>query len=120
MSILLATPYNPGDLDPGVIYTHVELKTFGGDFFANVITFSFVRGTVDGSNNFLPGKVAPTMFQVVDRPARGGNPPKTDYSDMMEELTLDGEKASSSVARIIYTYVLTNGIFVGTPIDPNA
>ena len=120
MSILLATPFNPGDLDPGATYTHVELTRFAGDFQGRVITFEFQRGTMDAANHFVPGDLNTLRFVVEDRPARGNIPAKTDYTEMMAELTLDGELASSAVARIIYTYVLVNGLFVGTPEDPNA
>jgi len=120
MSIQLATPFHPGDIDPGVIYDHVELSNFAGDFIGRVISFCFQRGTLDAAGVFIPGKIAPLRFTVEDIPARGAMPERLEYSKMMAELTLDGELASSSVARIIYTYVLKNGIFVGTPVEPNA
>lgn len=115
MPILLTTPYNPGDLDPGVSYTHSELRLFSGDFRANAITFAFQHGYLD-AGSFKWGKVEPMVITVIDNPKTGA----TNYTDMMTELSIDGEIISSGVARVLYTYALTKGIVVGTPVDPNA
>jgi len=115
MPIALVTPYDPGDLDPGQSYTHVELRSFAGDFEANEISFEFKYGTLDQNSKFVWGKVDATRFIVKDRPRLG----TTDYTNMMAELSLDDELTSAAVGRIIYTYALMNGLYVGTPLPPN-
>ncbi|HHH29053.1 MAG TPA: hypothetical protein ENK57_12015 [Polyangiaceae bacterium] len=124
MSILLATPYNPGDLDPGKSYTHVELDTFGVQLFARAIEFTFIHGYLDSATGaFVRGKNPPLRYSVEDNPRTGA----TDYSDLMIERSLIepgppqvGEYISSAMARAVYTYALVKGLVVGTPVDPNA
>jgi len=116
MPIALQTAYNPGDLDPGKTYDHVELSAFGVEIFARSIYFEFCHGYIDAQGSFAKGLKEPVRFYVQDKPRAG----TTDYTDMMAEISQDGEIISSAVARVLYTYVLVNGIFVGTPADPNA
>lgn len=111
MPILLTTPKNPGDLDAVSSYTHVELISFR--WSNGLIEFSMMYGTMSG-NSFVPGKWAPNKHTVSNNPKTG----LTEYTDMIAEVTLDGETAFESVGRIIYTFVLAKGIYAGTPVVP--
>lgn len=121
MSILLTTPFNAGDFDPAnPSLTHVEISRFIFDLDTKEITVIFKYGVVDGSNSFSasshqPAKSGRTMV-IKNKPRES----TTDFDDIMDALTLDGEKASSSNARLLYTHALVNGFFSGTPVDPSA
>lgn len=54
MIIKLATPFNPGDLDPGRTYTHVRLDAMRIDYVNKFAVATFVRGYLDEST-FSPG-----------------------------------------------------------------
>ena len=110
MPILLTTPRNPGDLDSVAQYTHIELDDFWWSS-ERFIEFWMVHGTMSG-NDFVKGKWEPEKHIIADNPKTGA----TAYTDIIQEATLDGELAIAAIGRLIYTYVLTNGIYVGTPV----
>ena len=82
--VRLATPYDPGDLDPGVIYDYVEIRSIRWDLQRQVIRLELKRGTF--TSGFVPGRLAAEEVVLRDRPRL----PRTDYTDLLPAINTFG------------------------------
>lgn len=62
--ILLTTPFDPGDVDPGALYTHVQIADMAKNPTAQYLRVKWIYGTVDGGS-FVPGALRPTTTVFV-------------------------------------------------------
>jgi hypothetical protein len=56
MILILKTPYNPGDADPGKLYTHLHLELMVYNASAYTVQLSYAYGSLDSDNLFVCGK----------------------------------------------------------------
>lgn len=106
MPIQLDVAFDPGDMDPGKSYTHVEVTQIQFDRFRKKVGFSVSRGYLE-SGEFVVGSAAPRQsFTIGD--VEGG----TEYTDFM------GAAASGTleetVAVGLYNWLLAKDIFEGS------
>ena len=138
MPIQLATPFNPGDTDPGVTYTHAmirEFRTFIGPNEVPDRVEIVVAYGVHDNGTFTEGynarrKVVIENQPAVIRPAQPANPPAipdpipemeispavTDLTDMLLELAAENETVYGAVGRLLYTHLIMKGLYVGAPV----
>ena len=106
MSILLNTPLNPGDLDPGVVsgYQEVKILSFKLDTERNRIELNCAYGnTVSGI--FKRG-IAQDNFYVITN---------SGYQELIASGTPEeGETIYEAAGRELYEWLLSNGYFLGT------
>lgn len=109
--ILLTTPYNPGDLDPGQSYTHAMVTEFRADILRKQFRVEVQFGTVSGSPAvFFPGKSDRILHVIKDTPRTGG----TEYTDLIALTPVAGTTTYQSVAAHLYGYLITKGFYAGT------
>lgn len=108
MPILLSTPFNPGDIDPGVSYPYVQIVGMRW-FLSGVIEIEVARGRiVDGA--FIEGKVPRDKITVANNPRLG----TTEYTTLLTGTPSAGESTYQAVGRGLYTYLRTKNGFMGT------
>ena len=88
MTILLDTPFNPGDMDPGKSYTHVDLVSYQPVKGDNMVYMSCMRGYVE-DGRFVAGVFAPEPRRLFNRRKLG----ETRYDDYLTEDPEVGRKA---------------------------
>jgi hypothetical protein len=104
MPLLLTTPFNPGDIDPGQTYTHAKIEYFGFVAPNNLIEVVLTFGTMAGSV-FTKGAVAPNRKYNIT-----GN----DFITMVQKLPLGGETTYTAAARELYEWLISKGYAAGT------
>lgn len=105
MPILLTTPYDPGDNNPGVTYPRAKITGFSHS--NGVIGFGVTYGDlVDG----VPG----TWERGTGSPAKSFTIEGADYSAMVAEVATAGEKIYDEVARVLYEWLISEGHFAGS------
>lgn len=103
MHVLLTTPYNPGDADPGVTYARVRVTTVVIDRVAWTTRIEYQWGNYS----------APTW-------TAGVKTGRTDYAtaDLVAMLAVAPDEADTNVAdgmmRAILTKLIADGVFAGT------
>lgn len=110
MPINLATPFNPGDLDPQWSvsgYQEVMISSFKLDLYRKTIDITCDYGnTVSGV--FVKGVVPSKHILIADS---GDN---LHYTNMTMEMPEAGETIMQAAGRELYTWLLVNGYFVGS------
>ena len=109
MPLKLDTPFNPGDIDPGASYSHLQIVSMEWSL-AGQITITYLFGVI-ASGTFVPGKVDQRSITIRDHPKM--SPPGTDYTTMLTALPAAGETIYQGVGRELYTFVINQG-FAGT------
>jgi len=115
MPIVLTTPYDPGDKDPGKTYSRAKIVCFTIDTEAKFVTFWFQYGDVV-AGAWARGKSSPDISHTIQNlPAEPG-PATTDYDDMVAEVTTVGEGhvIYAGAKRVLYEWLLDKGILSGT------
>ncbi len=107
--INLNTAYDPGSLDSGASYTHVEITNVSFNVEHQAINLSLMYGTAP-SGNFLQGKSSAGSFRIANDGQSG-----TDW-DVFEALTaVDGtEKCVDAFTRALCQWLLNKSHFAGT------
>jgi hypothetical protein len=103
--MLLTTPYDPGDLDPGQTYPRAKIvvQTIRPDQKAIDLTWSF--GDVSGSD-WIPGAADPGGQESII---------EADYDTVVASLPTDGsELIYNGAARVLYQWLIDNGHLAGT------
>jgi len=109
MPIRLTTPYNPGDLDPGKRYTHVDIPSFKLLRDAAAIEIEVRHGYDDGAG-FVPGLKPAVVVAVRDNPRAG----TTDYTELVTALPRVPTLSIYENAGIqLYTYLIAKGHYPG-------
>jgi len=106
MSILLDTPFNPGDLDPGQVYTEAKIKSIYLNLHDQSINIVWIVGnTVSGV--WIEG----AMAKVKDIWIQG-----EDYNAIVQEQIsgVDNNLIYEGVKRVFYDYLLGNGHIIGS------
>lgn len=103
--IQLTTAFNPGDMDPGKSYTHVQIHELRWDMPKKQMMVRVVRGYLE-SSNFVIGKVPDAWVVFAD----GGpkNPQLTDYTDLIAGMPQSGESIYQAAGRELYTKLITD------------
>lgn len=110
MSILLTTPFNPGDLDPGKTYSRAIITDYAihiHDWNEPSMVIGYTYGdTVDGV--WVRGAAAPmkTVSAV-----------GADYEAIVAEVATEDDddyKIYVAARRVLYGYLLDKGYLVGT------
>jgi hypothetical protein len=105
MPLLLTTAFNPGDLDKNQSYTHAKIVRFAVDLEQHVFELDVRYGhLVAGS--FVAGVIPPTRVEIRDQPRLG----TTAYTDLIAS---QGGQLYGGVALQLYTYLVTNELFLG-------
>lgn len=66
--IELTTAYNPGDLDPGVEYTHLQLSKFMTNLEKQSIVADLFYGSLDDEGEFVKGQREDPFRVVIEGP----------------------------------------------------
>lgn len=112
MPILLDIPFNPGDNDPGVTYTHVAIVRFAA--FLNEPSFLEVYttyGTVDEDGVFIPAANARTDKIII---ADNDKLDTTDFTTLKNAMPIPGLPTYHSVGAQLYQYLIQKGKYAGT------
>jgi hypothetical protein len=123
MPILLTTPFNPGDLDPGKTYPRAKIYSMKwidqipGEIqpavgvVSNILIELAWGDLVDGApGTWFSGKAAPRKTFMV-----AGD----DYTTMLQSLITpeDSGLIYAGVKRVLYQYLIDKGLVAGT-IEP--
>ena len=106
MPILLTTPFNPGDLDPGNTYAEAKIKNVYINLHDKCINVAWIAGnTVSGS--WVQGAVA----QVQDIWIQDG-----DYDSIVQEQISGSDNGCiyEGVKRVLYNYLIDHGCVSGS------
>jgi len=104
MPIQLTAAFDPGDVDPGVTYPRVIIKSFLCQPLTQEIAVVCEYGS-GSSSSWTPG-VVPTQEFLVSG---------SDYTTMIAELPDSGlEAIYDGAARVIYQWLIDEGHFAGT------
>jgi hypothetical protein len=100
MPIALTTSFNPGDHDPGASYPRAQIDdiTISVKQKAVAIVVSF-GDMADDRWSEGPGS---KKKRIVIRDTPTADPPGTDFTDLMAEITNDGESIYDAIKRIAY------------------
>jgi hypothetical protein len=115
MPVLLTTPYNPGDRDPGNTYPRAKLQTFmwverhdGGEKRESInVTIEYGDLDEGQAGTWIPGAATPIQrFSVTG----------SDYDAMVAEVatTEEGYAIYAGAKRVLYQWLIDNGHLVGT------
>jgi len=117
--IMLTTPFNPGDLDPGHIYPMLIIHEFRAQFRNDryILDLDYLDETGQ------VGKVQPKNVIIQDAPRQ--DPPGTDYTDLRAKLSkaivsgpvtltagegvAEVEGPWTAAARVLYEFLIANG-----------
>ena len=105
MPIQLNTPFDPGDMDPGKSYTHVEVDQIEFIRDRKRISFSVNRGYLVGGE-FVRGTASRRANYLIQD--EGGGSEYTDFMGTTPSGTLE-----QTVALGLYTWLLAKGIYAG-------
>lgn len=113
MPILLNTPYDPGDYDPGNSYTHVQPLPLKIDDETKRAEAFMAYGTFDGSVFTAATGPAGNKVgkQVIAKNVIGST---TDYDDYEAILSQDGEKGCAAAMRAFCQYCVDKLEFAGS------
>ncbi len=98
--ILLDTPFNPGDHDPGKSYTHLRMR-FEADGDKKIVTIDVSRGYIEDSK-FVVGKAAPIRKIIKNRKKIN----QTRFDEFLLEEPMRGLGAYDALERRLYTFLL--------------
>lgn len=104
MPLLLTTPFEPGDLDPGAHYTHLKVEWFAmlvPDLKLELVT---TYGTQAGAV-YTKGVASPNKKYDIAGP---------DFFTMVQKLPHDGETIYNAAARELYEWLIAKGHAAGT------
>lgn len=105
MPILLTTPGDPGDNDPGVTYLRAKIDRLNINLRRKNIDVDVSFGDLDGEE-WTPGKGLRLRSFVIEG---------EDYDTMVGELSNDGEKVYDAIKRLLYEWLQINhDRFAGT------
>lgn len=110
MPILLTSPFNPGDVDPGASYSHVQIVGMRW-FLSGSIEITIARGRIV-AGVFVEGRV-PRETIIVANNSRS-IPPGTDYTGLLTGTPNPGETTYQAVGRGLYGHLIAKGIYPGT------
>lgn len=119
MPVLLTTPFDPGDLDPGNTYPRAKIRSFtwketfeqidGGSEKTELIGVTFEYGDLDSgqAGTWIAGAATPQKtYDIVG----------TDYDDMVAEVANSEESyvIYAGAKRVLYQWLIDNGHLAGT------
>jgi len=121
MRLLLATPYDPGVLDPGKSYTHVKIVDThcvvhnDGGPGVPVVEVRVARGYLDPAD-FKAGLTEVPIYRLLDGvdPVTGDADASTHYTDSLSDLSNDGEPAAEALLRVLYQWLIDRTYYAGT------
>lgn len=124
MRLLLTTPYDPGPLDPGRIYTHVKVVDThhivhddGGPGIP-VVETRVARGYLEppDTGDFKAGLTEVPIYRLLDGvdPLTGDADASTHHTDLQADLSNDGEAAAESILRVLYQWLIDQTYYPGT------
>ena len=114
MPILLTTPYEPGSEDPGAIYTHLDILSFQWDIVNDRISMELWYGIYTPPDFEKKKKVEfnannPHQHLIFDSPEFGNH-----FTDLSNYESKPGEKALSSMRRVLCQLLVDSGKVSGT------
>lgn len=110
--ILLTTPFDSGDFDSDIQYTHIKIVDFTLHSTLKTIYINVCYGHLDGGGIFLAGVKQVIRYAIQDFP--NSSPPGTDYTGLVTQAPQTGELIYSAASRVLYEYLLTKGHYAGT------
>jgi len=113
MPVLLTQPYNPGDADPEASYLYAKINGFNIDLHGKTITVRIEYGNVVGGV-WVRGPASIEKQVLIQNQSADAGGPTTDYDDMISELPEESETIYNGAARVLYEYLLAEGILSGT------
>lgn len=116
MILILSKPFNPGDADPGKNYTHLHLELMVYNSSAYLVQLSYVYGTLDDDNFFVPGKSVGLQSITLEA---------EELNTLQGEMSKPGEPALPSCIRLAYEHLKARLDIEGTidyelPASPDA
>lgn len=108
MPIQLNTPFDPGDMDPGKSYTHVEVDQIEFSRDRKRVNFAVNRGYLVGGQFVRGAASRRATYLIQDEEG------SSEYTDFMA--TAASGTLEQTVAAGLYTWLLTKGIFEGAVI----
>jgi len=102
MPILLTTPFDPGDNDPGQTYPRAKIIEF--TWREGLIEFMVQFGDVSGDDWVQGQGGKPKGFVLTD----------SDYDAVVAEISLTDELVYAGVKRVLYQWLIDNGHAAGT------
>ena len=111
MPLFLDTPFNPGDIDPGVQYTLIIVTRMEVDLRQKYIRLVVERGYMNGADLKLSEVTSPMVFMIKDD--EFVDPPLTGYSDIVTTMGVADELVYDQVAGSIYQWLIDEGHFSG-------
>ena len=105
MILKLAKPFNPGDADAGNLYSHLHLELMIYNSSAYVVQLTYVYGTLNDDDVFIPGKASQpqsvsmegqTLGELQNKMAGEGEPAlpasiRMGYEHIIQALGIDGQ-----------------------------
>ncbi|MCK5643531.1 MAG: hypothetical protein KAJ19_22210 [Gammaproteobacteria bacterium] len=124
MPILLTTPFNPGDNDPGQNYTHVRISSITIRMegtkrnVPSMMSVELEHGILEPNKDWTPGKKQPEIVAIQnansDRfPAENRH---TKLSDTFNNSVNPGETFHGATVRSIYERLISDGTYPGVHI----
>jgi len=108
MPIILTTPFDPGDTDPGQTYAAVQIVSMRWALSGYVEVECQHGNVVAGA--WVPGSKPTTWHSIADNPKTGDK----DYSAIVTTKPLEGESVYAGAGRGLYEHLVAKGIYPGT------
>lgn len=116
MKIILSTPFNPGDLDPGKTYPHVFIPRFTDANQGTNLSFDYEYGTVTTKTVSVPGigllgtpgnASVPVWTKGIGAPTRTALISGTAYLQMAYSAPLlNTDTTYNTLMRTLYNYLI--------------
>ena len=104
MPLLLETPKQTGDLDPNTSqYDYVKIIITRHNALLGIIEMTCQYGNDDGYGTWTAGIVSPEVHTISN----------DDYFVLLFQMPEDGETAYQAVSRVLYEYLVDQGIYDG-------
>lgn len=107
--IQLTTPYDPGSLDPGKSYTHVQIKAFHFSLRNQEIELEVEYGYKENSV-FTSGKTKVQRHHIKDNALAG----TMHWSALVATVGIAGKSVYRQVGEGLYNHLVDEGIYPGT------
>jgi hypothetical protein len=98
MILVLKTPYNPGDADPGKLYTHLHLELMVYNASAYAVQLSYAYGCLDKDDVFASGKASALQSLTLL---------SEDLAALQKEMAGSNEPALPASIRLAYEHLKT-------------
>lgn len=121
-TILLTTPYDPGDNDPGKTYDRLSIQDFqlqdDGGGIGLMLRYGYIDNGAFKAGDYVVTKSIRFEDSLADAEAPDPNEvSKTDYTDLKTELRAtsnNGANPWDGFLDTLHQYILTSGLVSGT------